>query len=432
MSSSHSTKRLLLLSGKLGYQTRSFAEAARRLGAGVVFGTDRCHRVDDPWGDAAIPLDFDDPAAAAELIAREAARMPIDAVLALGDRPVPSAAHVARRLGLAFHPVDAVENCRTKLRQREVLRVAGLPVPDFFVMRLDEPLEKAAERAMFPCVLKPLALAASQGVIRADNPAAFREAARRIRALVESPPVQVERRGEPDQLDRLLVERYIPGREVAVEGLASGGHLRVLAIFDKPDPLEGPFFEETIYVTPSRLPAEAQDAICVCVERSVAALGLTHGPIHAEFRINELGPWVLEIQPRPIGGLCARALRFGPEAAGLEELLARHALGLPGADWEREEDASGVMMIPVPQSGIFEGVEGLEESLATPAVQNIEITARRRDPVLAWPEGSSYLGFIFARGAEPAAVEQALRAAHAKLRFVFSSELPVEHPAAPR
>ena len=429
MPPSHSPKRLLLLSGKLGYQTRSFAEAARRLGADVLFGTDRCHRLDDPWGDGAIPLDFGEPDSAAEAIVRAAAETPVDAVLALGDRPVPAAARAARRLGLAFHSVEAVENCRTKLRQREAFRAAGLPVPDFFVFRLDEPPEEVAERAMFPCVLKPLALAASQGVIRADNPAEFREAARRIRALVESPPVQVERRGE---LDRLLVERYIPGREVAVEGLVSGGCVRVLAIFDKPDPLEGPFFEETIYVTPSRLPREAQDAIRACSEGAIAALGLTHGPVHAEFRWNERGPWILEIQPRPIGGLCSRALRFGPERIGLEELLARHALGLPGADWEREGAASGVMMIPVPRSGIFERVEGLEDALATPAVEEIEITARRHDPVLAWPEGSSYLGFIFARGGEPAGVEQALRAAHAKLRFVFSAELPVEHPAAPR
>jgi biotin carboxylase len=426
MSSSHRPQRLLLLASKLGYQTRTFADAARRVGAEVVFGTDRCHQLDDPWGDAAIPLEFDDPAGAAEAIARDAERTPIDALLALGDHPALAAAHAARRLGLAFHSVEAVENCRTKLRQRELLGAAGLPVPEFFAFSLDEPIEQAAEKARFPCVLKPLVLAASQGVIRADGPAEFRDAARRIRALVQSPQLQAGRRGD---LDRLLVERYIPGREVAVEGLLSGGRLRVLAIFDKPDPLEGPFFEESIYVTPSRLPEPAQSAIRDCAERAVAALGLAHGPVHGEFRVNERGPWVLEIQPRPIGGLCARALRFGPERVGLEELLVRHALGLPGADWEREASASGVMMIPVPRSGFFESVEGLEQALATPAVSGIEITARRRDPVIAWPEGASYLGFIFARAAEPAEVERALRAAHAKLKFIFSPELPVEHPA---
>lgn len=420
------SRRLSILASKLGYQTRSFADVARRLGADVLFATDRCHRLDDPWGDAAIAVDFDDPEGTAEAVAREAEKKPIHALIALGDHPILAAAHAARRLGLAFHPVGAVENCRTKLMQRELLRSKGLPVPDFFAFRLDEPIEEIVAKAPFPCVLKPLTLAASQGVIRANDSAEFLVAAKRIRALLQSPQVQAAQRGP---FDRLLVERYIAGREVAVEGLVRSGKLRVLAIFDKPDPLEGPFFEETIYVTPSRLPAAAQDAIRDCAERSVAALGLAHGPIHAEFRVNERGPWVLEIQPRPIGGLCARALRFGPDKAGLEELLARHALEMPGSDWEREEAASGVMMIPVPKSGIFEQVPGLEDALATPAITDIEITARRRDPVLAWPEGSSYLGFIFARAREPELVEQAIRAAHAKLNFVFSSELPVEHPA---
>lgn len=421
------SKRLMLLTSKLGYQTRSFAEAARRVGADVLLGTDRCHRLDDPWGDAAIPLDFDHPREAAEMIAWRALKTPVDGVLALGDHPTLTAAHAARRLDLAFHSVEAVENCQTKLRQREVLGRAGLPVPEFFAFRWDDPIKDAAARASFPCVLKPLVLAASQGVIRADNANEFCRAAKRIRELLRSPAMQASRH---DGLDRLLVEGYIPGREVAVEGLISAGRLRVLAMFDKPDPLEGPYFEETIYVTPSRLHAGAQETIRHCAERSIAALGLTDGPIHAEFRWNESGPWVLEIQPRPIGGLCAKALRFGPARVGLEELLIRHALGLPGADWEREVEASGVMMIPVPTSGIFERVEGLDEALATAGITEIEITARRRDPVLAWPEGSSYLGFIFARKDEPEWVEGAIRAAHGKLKFIFSAELPVAHPRA--
>jgi hypothetical protein len=427
MTASIQPKRLLLLTGKLGYQTRSFADAARGLGVEVLFGTDRCRRVEDLWGDAALPLHFEDPEDVAETIARQAAQSPIDAVLALGDHPTRAAAHVVARLGLSGNPIEAVENCSTKLRQRQALRAAGLPVPDFFAFPLDESVEAVLPRVRFPCVVKPLVLAASQGVIRANDAAEFAEAVRRIRALVESPPLQASHRTD---LDRLLVESYIPGREVAVEGLLTSGRLRVLAIFDKPDPLEGPFFEETIYVTPSRLPLELQNAIRDTAGRSVAALGLTEGPLHAEFRIHDGRAWPLELQPRPIGGLCARALRFGPDRIGLEELVVRHALRLPGVEQEREPESSGVMMIPVPKSGIFERMEGREEALAVPAITEIEITAREHDPVLAWPEGSSYLGFIFARAADPALVEGALRDAHARLRTVFSSELPVEHPAA--
>jgi hypothetical protein len=211
--------------------------------------------------------------------------------------------------------------------------------------------------------------------------------------------------------------------------LISEGVLRILAIFDKPDPLEGPYFEETIYVTPSRLPREQQDAIARCARDSCRALGLIHGPIHAEFRVNDDGVWPLEIAPRPIGGLCARALRFGPQLISLEELLVRHAIGFDGTEAEREAIASGVMMIPVPANGILERVEGVEEASAVSGITSIEITARLHDKIISWPEGSSYLGFIFARDNDPEKVERALREAHGKLKFVVTAELPVSNAA---
>jgi len=420
-----SAKRLLILASKLGYQTRSFADAARALSVEVLFGTDRCHRLDDPWADSAIPLHFEEPEhAARDLVAQLASNRP-HALLALGDRPTATAAFAARAFGLTYSSPEATLNCRSKLRQREVLRHAHLPVPDFFSFALDESLDAVIARGNFPCVVKPLMLAASQGVIRANNPAEFAAAVTRLRALLESPEVQVTR--EP-ALDRLLVERYIPGKEFAVEGLLDRGKLRVLAIFDKPDLLEGPYFEETIYVTPSRLSEKAQAGIAHCLEESVRALGLEHGPLHAEFRVNDAGVWVLEVQPRPIGGLCARALRFGPEKIFLEELLVRHALGLPGSELPREAEASGVMMIPVSASGVLDAVEGVEEARATPNVTDIQITARLHDPIVAWPEGASYLGFIFARAERPEEVEAALPAAHARLQFRITPRLPVEHP----
>ncbi len=424
-----SRKRLLILASKLGYQTRGFAEAAEKMGVDVVFGTDRCHKLDDPWGDSALPLHFERPREAAEEIARELHANPPDAILALGDRPTPTAAMAAEALGIPGNPPEAVKVCRNKLHQRQALAAAGLPVPEFFSFSLASDISRALPRVKFPCVLKPLALAASQGVMRADNAAEFEHAAERIRGLLTSPEIQVLR--EPG-LGELLVESYIPGREVAVEGLLTEGRLRILAIFDKPDPLEGPYFEETIYVTPSRLSKEMQTAIEDCAAQTVRALGLVTGPVHAEFRVNEKGPWVLEASPRPIGGLCSRALRFGPERISLEELLIRHALKLEGIDLERETEASGVMMIPVPRSGIFEGVDGMAEAERVTGIYEIRITARLRDYMAAWPEGSSYLGFIFARGETPGDAEAALRAAHEKLEFRFSPRLPVEHPATGR
>ena len=418
-------KRLLLLTSKLGYQARAFADAARRLGAEVIFGTDRCHQLDDPWQDAALPLQFERAEEAAAEIARAAESAPVNAILALGDRPLAAAAHAARALGLPYDSPESVEAARNKLRQRETLSAARVPVPQFFPFALAEDVESVLPRVQFPCVVKPLMLSMSQGVVRANDAAQFRAAVARIRALVESPEIQVTRE---EGLDRLLVEAYLPGAELALEGLLEDGVLRTLAIFDKPDPLEGPYFEETIYITPSRLPPRALALIEDCARQAIAALGLTRGPIHAEFRVDARGPWVLEVQPRPIGGLCARALRFGAQKIPLEELLARHALGMETRSLEREPGASGVMMIPVPSSGILEAVAGIEEAARVEHIESVEITARRHDYIAAWPEGASYLGFIFARAPEPAAVEAALRAAHALLRFDLRPRLPVEHP----
>ncbi|MHB8412764.1 MAG: ATP-grasp domain-containing protein [Candidatus Acidiferrales bacterium] len=422
-------KKLFILASKLGYQTRGFTDAAETLGVEVRFATDRCHKLVDPWSDGALPLHFENPRDAAKEIAQRFANDPPQAILALGDRPTLTAAYASRALNLSGNDPEAVECCRSKLAQREALRAARLPVPKFFSFAMDDPAENILARVKFPCVVKPLSLAASQGVIRADDERQFRAAVLRIRALLESPELQVTY--EPG-LDHLLVEEYIPGREVAVEGLLERGHLRILAIFDKPDPLEGPYFEETIYVTPSRLPEAQQSALRECATRAIRALGLTHGPVHAEFRINEEGPWVLEVAPRPIGGLCSRALRFGPGRISLEELLVRHALQLGGIDVERETEASGVMMIPVPRSGIFERVDGLDAAERVAGVTEIRITARLKDYVAAWPEGASYLGFIFARGETAGEAEAALRAAHAKLFFEFSPRLAVEHPVTGR
>jgi biotin carboxylase len=417
--------RLLILASKLGYQTRSFAEAAKALGVDVVFASDRCHQLEDPWSNGAIAVHFNEPEEAARRIVKQSLVRPIDGLIALGDRATSTAAFAAPALGIAYNPPAAVENCRSKLRQREVLRDAGLPVPAFFSFRLDKKLDKVLPRVQFPCVLKPLRLAASQGVIRANNPEEFQAAVERIKALLSSPEIQVTRESD---LDRLLVERYLPGKEVAVEGLLTRGKLRILGVFDKPDPLEGPYFEETIYVTPSRLPDDVYDRVLECATETVRALGLTHGPVHAEFRINEQGPWVLEVAPRPIGGMCSRALRFGPDRKLLEEVLIRHALGIPGSEVEREDGASGVMMIPVPKSGVLERVDGEDQARATPGIEDVQITARLKDFIAAWPEGSSYLGFIFAHGNSSEEAESALRLAHSHLKFEIAERLPVEHP----
>jgi len=413
-------KRILLLAAVTGYQLRVFREAAERLGIGIVLGTDRCHRIEDPWGDNATAVRFHDPYRSVKTLETLAKVLPFDAIVAVGDQPTFLAALTAERLGLPYNRPSAVAACRDKYLSRESFRAAGLQVPEYFKVRLGEDPRQAAARAPYPCVLKPLSLSASRGVIRANDEEEFTAAFRRIKALLETRDIA---RLREEQNRYIQVESFIEGQEFALEGILTGGRLKTLALFDKPDPLNGPFFEETIYVTPSRA-YEAQIELMATAEQAVRSLGLERGPVHIELRFNREGAWVLEVAPRPIGGLCAKALRFD-SGMSLEELILRHALGEDVSGARPMDAASGVMMIPVPRGGIYEDVAGVEQASAIPGIEEVLITAKQGQRILPWPEGSSYLGFIFARGETPEAVERALRRSHAALEFRIATTLPV-------
>jgi len=405
-------------------------DAAEKLGLEVVFGTDRCHVLDDPWGDDAIPLRFENPEENTRKIADAARERPFAAIIQIGDRATETAALASKALGLLNHPPEAAQACRDKYLARGRLRQAGLNVPDYRRFPLDaDPRQLLATGAVtmdVPRVLKPLALSASRGVIRADTPEEFVRAFERIRTLLKSPEVGVLRE---ETSNFIQVESYIDGAEIAVEAIVDRGRLRVLAIFDKPDPLAGPFFEETIYVTPSRMSRERQQEMVETLAKAADALGLYHGPVHAELRINPAGIWTMEVAARSIGGLCSRALRFEiplvDKEVSLEELLIRLMLGLDVSRIYRENVASGVMMIPIPEAGLYQKTQGIDEARAVGGIEDIVITAKVSQKLVPLPEGASYLGFIFARGDSPEFVENALRRAHEKLRFVISPGLPV-------
>jgi len=303
---------------------------------------------------------------------------------------------------------------------RQLLHAAGVPAPAFRRFAFTDDPAWVASQVEYPCVVKPLRLSGSRGVIRADNPRECVAAVTRLKRLLLS-------EGNAPETTHVLAERFIPGREVALEGILTRGELQVLALFDKPDPLDGPFFEETIYVTPSRLPEATQAAIAACTARAAAALGLRTGPIHAELRVNDAGPWIVEVAGRSIGGLCSTILQFGTNMT-LEELILRYAIGEEIAGISRDGHAVGVMMIPIPHSGMLRGYSGCEEAAAVPGITGIEITAKLHTPIVALPEGASYLGFIFARGEDPAWVEARLREAHARLRFDIGPDIPVLQP----
>jgi biotin carboxylase len=416
--------RVLIVATTTGYQIRSFGEAAEKLGVRLVFASDRCDQLDDPWWDEAIPIRFHDEARSIRSIVGALAASPPDGVLAVGDRPVTIAARVNEAFGLRGNPPMAASASRNKLESRRRLQSAGLPVPAFRTLAVNDDPRESAVTLDYPVVVKPLAMSGSRGVIRADDTYAFVRAVDRIRALLGQADVRAERDSAHGML---LVESFIPGREYAVDAVLTDGHLQLLALFDKPDPLDGPFFEETIYVTPSRESAAAQARIVSAVAAGVSAIGLRHGPLHAECRVNARGVHVLEIAARPIGGLCSKALRFvSPHGeASLEEVLLRHVLGQEVSQFARERAASGVMMIPIPRRGIYKGVAGERDARSVPGVVDLRITAKPDATLIPLPEGKSYLGFIFARDDAPLAVEQALRTAHAKLRFVIDREIAV-------
>lgn len=394
--------RLLLLLPAAGYANADFRAAAETLGVDIVACADYCHQLAPGWGlPPLMSVPFDQPDIALPQVLA-ALKQPVDAVLAVDDHGQALAARLRAALGLPGNPPDAVATLTDKLRFRELQMALGLPCPAFAVASADAP--DAAALPAFPVVVKARRLNASRGVIRADDAAGLVRALQRVRRI----QARAQREHAP-----LLVERFIPGVEAALDGVLHDGVLSVLAVFDKPDPLDGPCFEETLFITPSRLPAATQAAFAASVERICVAAGVRDGVVHAEARVNAAGVWLLEIAPRGIGGLCGRVLSatLGMSSA---EIVLRHALGLP-LPASCAAAAAGVMMIPIPAAGIYRGIEGVDAARALSGITGVEITAQPGQLVAPPPEGAGYLGFVFSRAATPEAAEAALRAAHAAL-----------------
>jgi len=402
--------RVLLLLPSATYRAADFLEAARALDVDVVVASEQRQTLAEAMGDRALHLDLHDRDAATEAIVALARRGPIDAVVAVDDQGVLVAAEAAARLGLPANPHAAVAATRDKAVMRRAFAAAGVPQPAYRVVGPEDDVAAVASALGFPCVVKPVSLSGSRGVIRADDPVATDAAATRVRRILEE--------ADEDAGGPLLVERFVEGDEVALEGLLRAGRLEVLTVFDKPDPLDGPYFEETIYVTPSRKDPATLATIAARTADAIRALGLREGPIHAELRVSGDDVCVLEVAARSIGGLCSRALRFGA-GVRLEELILRHALGLPLDGLHRESAAAGVMMLPIPRAGVLLAVHGQDQARAVPGIAGLEITIHPGRPVQPLPEGDRYLGFLFARAATPAEVEHALRTAHGQLEVVI-------------
>jgi biotin carboxylase len=409
-------KTVLLLLPVASYRNDDFLAAADKLGVRVIAVADNCPQLAPGWGmDALSAVHFDQPLSAAQTILDHLPAKP-DAVLAVDDHGLELAALLRERLGLPGNALAAVGLTRDKLAFRHLLQAQGMPCPAFHNLADDADPSALARQLDYPVVVKARRLSASRGVVRADNAVEFLNAVRWVR--------EIQARVDRDSRELgVVVESFIPGREYALEGLLRDGVLQVLALFDKPDPLNGPYFEETIYVTPSRLPERLQAQIAEQVARACRVAGLSTGPVHAEMRVNEQGIWLLEVAARSIGGLCGRLLRHAL-GMSLEELLLRHVLNEATPD-AGARGAAAVMMIPIPKRGIYHGVEGLNAALALPHIQSVLITAEVGALLLPPPEGASYLGFIFAQADDAATAEFALRQAHRRLAFEIQTEVPL-------
>ena len=410
-------KRVVLLLPSATYRT-DFVEAAEALGLEVVVASNVRQAMARDMGDRAIVVNFAKVAESVAVIIDLHRRAPVHAVIAVDEQGVALAASASASLGFSHNPPAAVEATRDKLRLRNALRDQGVSQPAFVAYGPSATGPSARDRVEelggFPVVVKPLHLSGSQGVIRVDDPSSLAGVIERVRTIACAPN------------DPVLIEQYVPGVEVAVEGLLRDGVFEVLAVFDKPDPLVGPYFEETMYVTPSRLPTAMLAHVEALVGESLSALGLVEGPVHAEVRIDEAAGndprpmWIIEVAGRSIGGLCARTLRFGLGIT-LEQVILRHALNMPLPNLRRERVASGVLMLPIEGGGVLERVDGLDEVRAILGIRGVEITVPLGTAVKPVPEADRYLGFVFATAGTPAEVEVALRAARSRINPIYGT-----------
>lgn len=433
-------KRLLLLLPTTTYRTKAFLDAALSLNIAVTAASEKANTLAASNPGELLTLDLYHPDQAALQAQEFAQTYPIDAIIPVDEDTAVAAAHIAQALSIKHNPIAAVTKAKNKYLMRMALQHTGLNIPQFWPFSLDTDLPQLAAQIIYPAVLKPAYLSTSRGVMRIDQPSELISSVARLNKILARP--DLARRGG-DFAREALVEEFIPGFEVAVEGLFANDRLQILAIYDKPDPLNGPFFEETIYITPSRLSLALQQEIAATTERAAQLLGFYRCPIHAELRINDQGVWLIEIAARAIGGLCASTLRFPASdnvdfdyhhnndsrqeereqrkqaLMTLEEIIVSHALGEDMSWVSREDGAAGVMMIPIPKQGILRAVNGLDNAKAESYIEDVIITAHITQHILPPPEGGSYLGFIFSRAKDVTVAEAALRAAHRQLEFII-------------
>ncbi|GMT40342.1 MAG: phosphoribosylglycinamide synthetase [bacterium] len=408
-------RRVLLVSPPESYRIQPYVRAAISLGIDVNLASQGEWAISSPHS-AGIDVPLQDHRAALTTLVELFKQRQYDAVIGTDDSTLELAAKLAKKIGLQQNPPTAVRLARRKDLSRQCLHQAGIQVPAFSVVEVSEHQLPDKPHFGFPCVIKPLALSGSRGVIRANSYEGLNQGIQRSLKIISEQTDLYEK-------THLLLEQFIPGREFAIEGILSDGQLDVLAVFDKPDPMEGPYFEETYYISPARVTLNEKQILVETAQNACRAFGLVTGPVHAECRLNKQGAWLIELAARTIGGLCSRLLSFGT-GYSLEQLVLANAIGLE-LPLELNDGAAGVLMLPTEEAGILRRVEGVMKAEKVPYIDDIEISLREGYHVFPLPEGMSYLGFIFSTAPDSDKVEQALRDAHALLNPVIAPFWPV-------
>jgi len=412
VASSARRDRVLVIAPHASYRTSAFIKAANNLNVDILIASQGEHSIVSDYVQG-LHLDFQKENQAIETILAEAKKHDFTGIIGTDDTTTELAAKVAEKLSLPHNDPQAVKIAQRKDLARLSLKKSDIKIPQFDLLSTAKPLLEQTIQVNFPAVIKPVTLSASRGVIRVNDELELSQAVERIKNMLLE-----ERQIEQSIREILLLEDFIPGKEVAVEAMLHHGELDMLAIFDKPDPLEGPFFEETYYITPTSFSEKIQQKVKQTILEACQAYGLSEGPVHAECRINEKGVWILEVAARTIGGMCGRLLSLGT-GHSLEELVLLHAMG-KRVEVKKLETAAGVLMIPIPKAGILKRVEGLLQAQRTPYINDVTIDVREGYELIPLPEGNSYLGFIFAEAPTVQKAEQALRDAHACLNIVIA------------
>lgn len=350
----------------------------------------------------------------AAYVERQCEGLLVSGVLASDDWDVVAAAMIADKLGLRFVGVETALAATNKFLMRQRLRNGGAVVPDFQCFAIGDNAGEIAKSLRFPVVIKPTYGQGSLGVIRADTvdefEKAFQYTSRIIVDLDMRPSAVRDRSG-------ILVEQYIPGEEYTVELLMHEGKPYSLAVFEKPDPLEGPYFEEGIYVTPIRRDEKIRSLLVEAAIRGSRALGIETGPCHCELRLSGELPYILEIAARPIGGFCSQVFA---DLMGfdLHDLVLQNAVGLPVMPPPIADGvALGVMMLPVPGRGNLARVSGVDRALDIDGIMSVKIHVEAGSRILPYPEQSCYIGTVLATGSSADEVVARLKSAAKAVSF---------------